>query len=224
MDCVVFRVKGMYGLFKKPYTTTSALTFSCIHPPAIKGLVGAVMGIDRKDLHGDTSRMKVGIRVLSPVRKDLQSVKLISMKSDEFRFPANIEFLRDVDYEISVIWDSDRLDKLEAVLKERSYPFTPYLGVSEFIAKLDFVGRYDATECTSETIDSVIPVKCVKGAKFPEYTLFVDEIPVKNNDKREYIKYERVVIAFDKELKPTSIKCEAVDKICRIGDKCVFMF
>lgn len=224
MDCIVFRVKGKYGLFKKPYTTTSALTFSCIHPPAIKGLVGAAMGIDRKDLYSETNGTKVGIRVLSPVRKDLQSVKLISMKSDEFRFPANIEFLRDVDYQISVIWDSDKLDKLEAVLKERNYSFTPYLGVSEFIAKLDLVGRYDALECISETIDSVIPVKCIKGAKFSEYTLFVDEIPVKNNDKREYIEYERVVIAFDKELKPTSIKCEAVDRLYRIGDKCVFMF
>ena len=54
MKCIVFRVRGDYARFRKAYTTTSALTYLVMHPVAVKGMLGAILGIDKKDLYEET--------------------------------------------------------------------------------------------------------------------------------------------------------------------------
>ena len=51
MKCLVFKVRGDYARFRKSYTTTSALTYLLIHPVAVRGLIGAMLGIDREKLY-----------------------------------------------------------------------------------------------------------------------------------------------------------------------------
>jgi len=46
MKAVVFDVWSDYAHFRKPYTTTSSLTFTLPPPTAIAGLVGAIMGVE----------------------------------------------------------------------------------------------------------------------------------------------------------------------------------
>ena len=225
MDCLRLRAKSAYGQFRKPYTTTSALTFLCIHPIAVKGLVGAVLGISRSVLHESTSNMKVGIRVLSPVRKDMQTIKLITMKSEKmFNFPANAEFLRDLEYELFIAWDSDKLDELETKLVSRTPVFTPCLGVTEHVAKLDFVDRSDAVAIQgADVVDSVVPTQLLGNVQFSDYDIFIDDIPVVNNEKREYTKYEKVVFAF-KEGKNCGLKGAISGDVFKVGDSNIFFF
>ena len=198
MDCLVFRAKSGYAKFRKPYTTTSALTFLCIHPPAVKGLIGAVMGIDKTDLYKESSNLKIGIQVLSPVRKDMQTLKLVSMKAerDLFSFPVNAEFLRDPEYRIFVSWLPDKLDELEERLNKQQPVFTPYLGVSEYIAKLSYESRCDAEIINgANSVESIIPSRFI-NIQHSDYRIFTDNIPVCNNEKREYTGYEKVLFAF----------------------------
>lgn len=220
-----FRAKSAYGQFRKPYTTTSALTFLCIHPIAVKGLVGAVLGITRSELHESTSNMKVGIRVISPVRKDMQTIKLITMKSEKlFNFPSNAEFLRDLEYELFIAWDTDKLNALEKKLKDRTPVFTPCLGVTEHIAKLDFVDMSAAVPVTdADIVDSIVPTKFVNDIQFSDYDIFIDDIPVANNEKREYTTYEKVVFAF-KEGKNCGLKGKISGEVFKVGDSNIFFF
>ncbi|AKB75790.1 CRISPR-associated protein, Cas5h family [Methanosarcina lacustris Z-7289] len=216
MDCLVFTARGEHAMFRQPETTTSALTFSCIHPVATKGLVGAVMGLDngmfgmnnaklavsRNELYESTLDMRVGIRVLKPVRKDTQNFSLVTMKSEHlFNFQSPMQFLRDVEYELFIAWDSKKLDKLETALKTRIYGITPYLGVSDFGAKLSFVKRCDAKLIENATaVDTVIPVRCIKSMKFSACSLNVETVnlfPTRNNELREYISRETVKFAFE---------------------------
>jgi len=224
MDCVVFRARSGFARFRKPYTTTSALTFLCIHPVAIRGLVGAVMGIDKIDLYNQTSGMKVGIQVISPVRKDMQVLKLLSMKSsDKFlSFPANVEFVRNPDYRIFISWDHDKLDEFESRIKNQKPIFTPYLGTSENIAKLVYEARgYAQLIDKSDRIDSIIPSKLI-DLEYKDYNIFMDRIPVSNNEKREYVKYEKVVFGFEDE------KCcsliGSVNEVYEINGSYVYFF
>lgn len=218
MDCLVFTAKGKYAAFRKPESTTSALTFSCIHPVAVRGLVGAVLGLDngafgmsnarlakpRNELYETTKDMRVGIRVLKPVLKDMQNLSMITMKSEPlFNFQAPTQFLRDPEYEIFIAWDSEKLDRLETALKSREYGIAPYLGVSEFGAKLNFVKRYNA-ELTENAVavDTVVPARCIKSMEFLERNLNVETVnlfPTKNNELREYVVRETVKFAFDGE-------------------------
>ena len=104
MKCLVFKVRGDYARFRKSYTTTSALTYLLIHPVAVRGLIGAMLGIDREKLYEKTKDIEVAIQVVNQVRKDMQSFNLVNMKPNDkiFRFPSNIEFLRNVEYRIFI--------------------------------------------------------------------------------------------------------------------------
>ena len=63
MKCLVFKVRGDYARFRKSYTTTSALTYLLIHPVAVRGLIGAMLGIDREKLYEKTKDIEVAIIV-----------------------------------------------------------------------------------------------------------------------------------------------------------------
>lgn len=79
MKCLVFKVRGDYARFRKSYTTTSALTYLLIHPVAVRGLIGAMLGIDREKLYEKTKDIEVAIQVVNQVRKDMQSFNLVNM-------------------------------------------------------------------------------------------------------------------------------------------------
>ncbi|MGB9941431.1 type I-B CRISPR-associated protein Cas5b [Methanosarcina sp.] len=231
MDCLVFRAKSGYAKFRKPYTTTSALTFLCIHPPAVKGLIGAVIGIDKNELYRNTLSLKIGIQVLSPVRKDMQVLKLVSMKAEKdlFNFPVNAEFLRDPDYRIFISWLPHKLDELEERLQNQRPIFTPYLGVSEYIAKLDYEKRVEAELLTkSNSIDSLIPSRFI-DLQHSDYHLFTDNIPVSNNEKREYLSYEKILFAFReddtcKKEKACSLMGNLKRDVYKVDENIVFFF
>jgi CRISPR-associated protein Cas5h len=231
MDCLVFKAKSGYAKFRKPYTTTSALTFLCIHPPAVKGLIGAIMGIDKTEIYKRTLNLKIGIQVLSPVRKDMQVLKLVSMKAEKdlFNFPVNAEFLRDPEYRIFISWFSDKLDELEERLKKQAPIFTPYLGVSEYIAKLVYEKRVDAELLIkSNSVDSIIPSRFI-DIQHSNYHLFTDNIPVCNNEKREYINYEKILFSFredtvSKRDKACSLMGNLKRGVYRVDENIVFFF
>ncbi|MBP2202235.1 CRISPR-associated protein Cas5h [Methanococcus voltae] len=237
-NVLVFNVQSNYGRFRKPYTTTSALTYLCIHPVALKGLIGAILGIKKEDLISETSNLTLGIEVLSAIDKDLQSVKLLSLKSGMFHFPANVEFLRNPNYNIYVKWDSENYNALKNKLASGEVFFTPYLGVSENVAKISYVGEFKELNEMENTkightdikhIDSIFPV-----AEFnieidlndPNKKYYFDTIPIKNNEKREYIEYKRVLISKD----AISINCNNLknphnfSNLSKIGEKCVYFF
>ena len=132
MKCLVFKVRGDYARFRKSYTTTSALTYLLIHPVAVRGMIGAILGINREKLYEKTKDIEVAVQVINKIRKDMQSFNLINMKSNDkiFRFPSNVEFLRDVEYRLFIKSDENIISELEKSLKQGEFVFTPYLGAS----------------------------------------------------------------------------------------------
>lgn len=207
MKALIFRARGEFARFRCAYTTTSALTYSLMHPIAIKGLIGAIMGIDYKDLYEYTKDMKIGIEVLNPVRKDMQSFNLIAQikNNGSHNFQTRVEFLRNVDYRIFIIDDLDKLEDIKKTLISREYVFTPYLGASEHIAKLTYEDLADTKELTGNNImaDSVFPAEnLVMNSN--DIQLFLDRIPVKNAATREYIEYKKVAFSSGNKLETNS--------------------
>jgi CRISPR-associated protein Cas5h len=93
------------------------LTFNTVHPIAVKGLVGAVLGVEYAELFEYTQAMRVGIQVLSPVYKDMQSFNLIAMVKNNgaTNFQSRVQFLRDVKYRLFIWDDENKLAKIEEV-------------------------------------------------------------------------------------------------------------
>lgn len=221
MKSVVFSAKSEYGRFRKPYTTTSALTFLCIHPVAAKGLIGSLMGIDKSDLYEETKDLKIGIEVLGEINKDLQSVKLLSLKNGMFHFPSNIEFLRCPHYRFYVTWNENKLNELNDKLNVGEWEFTPYLGVSESIAKINHEGMSEVLKVNkADFVNTIIPTKNILPKINLNIKMYSDKIPVKNNSNREYIEYEKIVFA---EKNPLYGEISSAD-IYQVGEKNVYFF
>lgn len=112
MKTLVFDVFGDYGHFRKYYTTSSPLTFSFPPPPTVKGMLGAIAGIDKKEYLKVFSEenCKVAIRILNPIKKIRLGLNLINTKGNywipykaknhEARTQVKTEFVKDAAYRI----------------------------------------------------------------------------------------------------------------------------
>ena len=76
MKAVVFEVKGAIAHFRRPDTTATHLTYPFITPLAVKGLVGAILGIT-----DFMTRDYVGIQLLNPVRTSAQQLSMLGKDS-----------------------------------------------------------------------------------------------------------------------------------------------
>lgn len=218
--CIVFTIRGDFARFRKPYTTTSALTFVTIHPIAVKGLIGAILGIEKNDLYNELKDVKIGIQVLKDIKKDMGSFKLLTMKSGSgmFHFPSNVEFLRNVQYRVFFQAEESLLNKIQAALENRFYVFTPYLGVSEHIAVVDFEGTYPIENSEKNQVDTLLPIEKADIDFQNEYVLYTDKIPVENNQKREYIRYDKVIIPVGRTIKGD------FGEVYKVGGYYVYLF
>ena len=205
MDCIVFKTRSKYAKFKKAYTTTSTLTHLFIPPTAVRGMIGAILGIDRIDLYKYTDKIEVAIQVISKINKDTQSFNFTTMKKNEkksFCYQSYTEFLRDVEYRIFIkSSDNTIMNKLEDALKNEDYFYTPYLGGTEHSCKIIYEGRYTC-EKQKKGKYKVCTAFNKESSKITDKTIRVygDNIPVKNNSTREYIKYKKVYFPVNEDV------------------------
>ncbi|MGV8146960.1 MAG: type I-B CRISPR-associated protein Cas5b [Alkaliphilus sp.] len=221
--CVVFTVQGEFARFRKPYTTTSALTFTTAHPIAVKGLLGAMLGIDKTELYEKTKDYKIGISVLNPVKKDMQSFNLLTMKGKGlFRFPSNVEFLRSVAYRIFVACEDEAVVKIEKVLKSKEFVFTPYLGASEHIASVKYEGVINVENFagTVSKVDTVIPTESIQlDMDMVTGHMYSEVIPVRNDILREYKEYKKVFFSTE-----SNLLFGEINDVYKVGEYNVYFF
>lgn len=191
MNCLKFNVEGAYARFRRPYTTTSALTYSVMPPPQIKAMLAAYIGIDRSELYQTTQQWKIALEIRAPIRKDTQSTNLTSNKRSlpQLRFPSNIEFLRDIRYTLYLWCDDD-------VMPDFTAPpiFTPYLGCSEYLCSVSLQETISLHDCAPGTVDlnCVVPVDRFEPVFEGSGAMRTDTIPVHINRNREYVQYCKV--------------------------------
>lgn len=220
MKSLVFTAKSQYARFRCSHTTTSALTYSVIHPPAVKGMIGAVMGIGYDKLFEYVSDIKIGIQVLKPVIKDMQSFNLIAMTGNNgaSNFQSRIQFLRNVKYRLFISTYDRKLSEIEYSIYNHDYVFTPYMGCSEHIAKLVYE-RIAENKASKETYsDTIIPKDYTVFENKNNYIINFDRIPVKNTKEREYSEYCNIVFSASNKLKTKQCK------LIKVGKYNVFFF
>src|ERR671919_120081 len=66
---VVFDVWSSFAYFRRPYTTTNALTYDFMPRSSIEGLVGAILGIQPKEVSRKLEGSKIALGLLNPVKK-----------------------------------------------------------------------------------------------------------------------------------------------------------
>lgn len=212
MKILVFTVESRYARFRCPYTTTSALTYSTIHPPAVKGMLGAIEGVDYSDLYNFLKDFEIAIQVINEVCKDTQSSNLIAMtgNNNASNFQSRVQFLRDVKYRIFVRGLEDKLISISDKIKERKPIFTPYMGASEYVASLEYEGIYDASETDDNSSDTIVYAENADFEPESDTVYTFDRIPVESDSSREYIDYKKIIFSSGKRL---TIKGKTLVKI-----------
>ena len=207
---IIFDIWGDYAHFKKPYTTTSPLTYSIPSRTALTGIFGAFLGI-RKDKNNEDlnySKCNLSIRIMNPIKKTIINQNLINtktaekmsrMKSKGGRTQIRIENLKDVKYRIYVeIFSEKEHNDLLSRLKNHSPVFTPSLGISENLANFSFIEEVEyKKEMGDIKLHSVLNIEKIQPQNVifeegKEY--FVDTYSLEMQEDREVLKYGEILI------------------------------
>lgn len=157
---LIFDIGSEYGHFRKYNTTTSPLTYSIPTRPAIIGLLGAIMGIEREIGPGryiksdgtvadvfSKENAGIAIQILDPIKKVSMAFNLLDTEKTGSSFfnikqrtQIEFELIKHPFYRIFVKLEDKKVhdDLTERVQKNKPH-FTPYLGLSQFTAILKFV-------------------------------------------------------------------------------------
>lgn len=178
--CLSFTVHGPWAHFRRIEGNVVKQTYRIIPRTTVAGLLAAMLGIERDgyyDLFGpDSSAIAVEpvrelrtvnmpMNTLSTAAGDLQSLNgrgKISVSLPDptkLRQQHNYEVLVDPAYRIDVAID-ERYEDLRDLLQAGKSYYVPSLGLSEYLAEVDYHGEFEVTPGPSSgeiAIDSAVP-------------------------------------------------------------------
>ncbi|MCS6809538.1 MAG: type I-B CRISPR-associated protein Cas5b [Bacteroidota bacterium] len=196
---LVFDIFGDYAHFRRYYTTMSPLTFSVPPGTALRGMLGAILGIDREVAPEHFHDVELSLRILNPIKKVTIPINYIQVESSSHfsRYPAhkptNIEFVKDPTYRVYVrTSNTTTYTTLHEKLSRHESVYTLSFGISEALANFTFVGEFDIQPIDTGTlgIDSMIPIEYVHALPSTgDLQCFTEKLPMKMLNNREVIEY-----------------------------------
>lgn len=165
-------ISSDFAIFRRGYTTTSALTYTIPSKPTLLGMFGAILGKDYNDYNTKLKGSKVAVRILNPTKKMVIAQNLISgddagnsptvITVDKGRPRVSFQYLRNPKFRVFFSSEDESFDKLKDMLKDHKTYFTPYLGQARCIADIEYRGEVPVSDsiATPEgaVIHSIIPL------------------------------------------------------------------
>lgn len=243
-ELLIFDIKGEYGHFRKYNTTTSPLSYSIPTRTAIAGILGAILGMEREIRDGvypegaepvqeffSKERSDMAVQIMRPVKKENIGFNLINTKTSFYnltragRTQIEFELVKDVHYRIYLAMeDISKFEELSERITNKRHHFTPYLGLAQFTAQVDFVQQTKANEVSSngEFTEIITAVNMSKLQGEPpiefqrEYFYSANNMPISMNRDREVLEYSEVLI--EKNGNPLKVKVRDFYTIDGIGN------
>jgi CRISPR-associated protein Cas5h len=181
-ECLAFTVRGPWGHFRRVEGNIVKQTYKIIPRTTVSGLLAGILGIERDqyyELFGPgcsaiaiepvepLRTLNIPVNTLSTAKKGMTSLNGRGKLSIRLPDPAerrqqhNYEVLVDPAYRI-YLWlaDKSRFNELASMLESGKSHYIPSLGLSEYIADIDYHGRYDVSVGAKEgvtAVDSAVP-------------------------------------------------------------------
>jgi CRISPR-associated protein Cas5h len=218
---LVFDISSEYGHFRKFNTTSSPLTYSLPPRSALSGLLGAILGIERETNTGVFGKDQISvnelfapdvadfaIQVLHPIRKTNIGFNLLNTKKSFFnieqRTQIEFELLKEPKFRVFLGHSDEAIfNELAERIRVVNHHFTPYLGLSQFTATVDFVDIISMKVSTNKEdfapintainlskLASTYPIEFQKGNHF--YS--VDTFPMAMSRNRVITEYAEILI------------------------------
>jgi CRISPR-associated protein Cas5h len=194
-ECVVYDVLGDFAHFRKPHTTSPAQSFGIPPRTTVAGMTAAILGLDRDSYYETFGResSRIAISLEAPIRRLSLAINLVNTEGSDAKtkgatpgkfFRDNrqqnvFEYLCDPQYRLYVsLDDGSLLDDLMDLLREGKSVYAPSLGLSEHIAKTEFVGRFEIVEKTGEArVRSAVPGENIPLIPEPDANYVSERVP-----------------------------------------------
>jgi CRISPR-associated protein Cas5h len=200
--CLSFEVRGPWGHFRRVEGNVVKQTYRIIPRTTIAGLIAAMLGIERDgyyDLFGpDVSAIAIQptrelrtvnmpMNTLSTAAGDLTSLNprgKISVRlpnPTKLRQQHNYEVLVEPAYRIDIaLADDERYEQLKETLVAGKSHYVPSLGLSEYLAEVEYHGEFEVEPGPSSgviAVDSAVPNAVDDVVLDPETRCQVEESP-----------------------------------------------
>lgn len=222
-EILIFDLGSEYGHFRKYNTTTSPLTYSIPTRTAIAGVLGAILGMEREITDGvypdgavpvqeffSKANCDIAVQILNPVKKENVAMNLINTKTSFYdlskagRTQIEFELLKEPRFRIFLAMkDKKSLHNLAERIRLKKHHFSPYLGLAQFTATIEFVQWSTAEWKESEGIEFIEIVTAVNLSKVKgeqpvafDYSAMysANNMPVEMNRIREVQEYSEILI------------------------------
>lgn len=243
MKVLKFEISGKYAHFRKPYTTMSPLTFLVPTRPVIAGIIGAIIGKPKNDItcQNSDSYIAIGLCESNPIKKIRIGLNLTKVPSktdcengfvdlSEIKNKMNLkryECLKDVKYNIYFHHKTPELySEFKNRLENHTSYYTPYLGISEFIANFEFLGEFTSTKGTKTNpleIKTIIPKKYLEEQSIqfsPNAEYIVQRMPNRLDENRVVQEYTEVI--FERNAHPVFASVKEYQELDN-GENIIFL-
>lgn len=235
-EILIFDISSEYGHFRKYNTTTSPLSYSIPTRTAIAGLMGAILGMEREVADGvfpegaipvqeffSKANSEIAVQIINPVKKENVAMNLINTKKSFYdlskagRTQIEFELVKNVKYRIFVALINNEavFNDLTERIKMKKHHFSPYLGLAQFTATIDFVDVKQAERIENQEkhyidIISAVNLSKIVGEKPIEFDYSAmysaNNMPIEMNRNREIQEFSEVLI--EKNGLPVKAKVE----------------
>lgn len=165
MEVLIFDLKGSLAHFRRPDTTATHATYPFITRTALRGVLGAILGLEEFTYED----ARAGVRLMSPVRKSVQQLSMLGKgflaSGPKFNRPTAVELLVEPHYRI--YYSGPCLSELADFIRERRSVYHTYLGSAFALTVPEWVGVVRATPCQVEpdielATSTVVPTHVVE--------------------------------------------------------------
>jgi CRISPR-associated protein Cas5h len=245
-EILIFDISSEYGHFRKYNTTTSPLTYSIPTRTAIAGILGAILGMDREVADGvypngvipvqeffSKTNCDIAVQIINPVKKENVAMNLINTKTSFYnltkagRTQIEFELVKNVKYRIFFALNKNAavFNELAERIKSKNHHFSPYLGLAQCTATVDYVDIKQAISIENSEgnyIDIITAVNLSKtmGEQPIEFDFSAmysaNNMPIEMNRNREVQEYSEVLI--EKSGLPVKTKLENYFKMEDYGN------
>ena len=239
MQFLVFDIWGDYGHFKRFYTTTSPLTHSFPPPTAVFGMLGAILGVDKREYlrHINLNTLSLSIAIVNLIKKARYGLNLVNTKDNfwvpvkkayhEPRIQVKTEFLKECRFRIYVCFHNPKWqDKLKENLSAHKTHYTLFLGLASCLANFDYMGEFEAKKEDEKelyihsvvSMSKFINVSLEQGKKY-----FKERVPCNMTPDREVTSYEDVIFNPDGQIE-NPLKLKVKECFLLKNNECIVTF
>lgn len=208
---IIFDLKGTFAHFRAFYTNSSSLSYGFPPRTVVSGIVAGILGLEKDNYYEDFSckNCRIALSIRTPFRKVMQTVnyintaegkggeKAVNLSAGHTQIPLEIllpppgeDFLI---YRV-YFYHPRFQEELRALLQAGKVRFPPYLGLTEFIGKVEFVDYISRDSINVKNADSqeieiqsVLPLSKLQegGLRLEGGKQYIKELmPVEFNSQR----------------------------------------